>query len=165
MKELGDPFFVVFIKSLKSFIYDTYALMAGAFGGFIGYLLPIRNIVHLVIALFICDVFFGYWAARKLRNERFSVKIIWDHTMPRMLVSIVLITGAFVWDKVYEQELVPTYKIIGWFISGVLLYSIAKNGYKISKWKAFNQIGDFIQEKVKDTTGIDLEDENMNTKL
>jgi len=164
MKQLEDPFFVVFIKSLKSFICDSYAILAGTVGGFIGFLLPIRNIVHLVIALFICDVFFGYWAAKKIRNESFSVKIIWDHTMPRMLVSVVLITGAFVWDKVYEQELVATYKIIGWFISGVLLYSIAKNGYKISKWKAFNQIGNFIQDKVKDTTGIDLEEDNEQKK-
>lgn len=161
MQKLEDPFFVVFIKSLKTFFYDAYAFVAGAIGGFIGYLLPIRNIVHLVVALFFLDVFFGYWAAKKLRNERFSVKIIWDHTMPRMLVSIVLITGAYVWDEVYQQDLVATYKIIGWFISGVLLYSIAKNGYKISKWKAFSQIGDFIQDRVKDNTGIDLEDEKQ----
>lgn len=157
MQKLDDPFFVVFIKSLKSFIWDSYAIIAGSMVSFIGYLLPIRNIVHLVIALFVFDVFFGYWAAKKLRNERFSVKIIWDHTMPRLLVSIVLITGAFVWDKVYEQEFVPTYKIIGWFISGVLLYSISKNGYKISKWKAFDQLGDFLQDKVKDATGIDMD--------
>lgn len=159
MQKLEDPFFVIFVKSLKDFVCNTYSVLAGTIGGFIGYLLPIRNIVHLVIALFIWDVFFGYWAAKKLRNERFSVKIIWDHTMPRMLVSIVLITGAFMWDEVYQQDLVSTYKIIGWFISGVLLYSIAKNGYKISKWKAFSQIGDLIQDKVKDSTGIDLETE------
>lgn len=159
MQKLEDPFFTTFVKSLKHFILDAYAFITGAIVSFIGYLLPIRNIVHLVIAFFILDVFFGYWAAKKLRNERFSVKIIWDHTMPRMLVSIVLITGAFVWDEVYQQEFVPTYKIIGWFISGVLLYSIAKNGYKISKWKAFDQLGGFIQDKVKDTTGIDIEEE------
>lgn len=164
MKQLEDPFFVVFVKSLKTFIYDAYAIITGSVVGFIGYLLPIRNIVHFVIALFICDVFFGYWAAKKIRNERFSVKIIWDHTMPRMLVSIVLITGAFVWDEVYKQEFVSTYKIIGWFISGVLLYSIAKNGYKISKWSAFDQLGGFIQDKVKDATGIDIENQTNEIK-
>jgi hypothetical protein len=155
---MQEPFFVSFTKALKHLFQDTYAMFTGTIVSFIGYLLPIRNIVHLLILFFITDVVIGYWAARKLRNERFSVKIIWEHTIPRMLISIVLITGAFMWDEVYKQNLVSTYKIIGWFVSGVLLYSIADNGYHITKWSIFPKIGNMIQDNVKKTTGVDVEE-------
>ena len=56
---------------------------------------------------------------KKVEGERFSVKIIWDHTMPRMLISVVLVLGAFMWDEVFNQTAIQTYKVIGWFISGV----------------------------------------------
>jgi ABC-type uncharacterized transport system permease subunit len=75
-----------------------------------------------------------------------------------MLVSIVLITGAFMWDEVYQQDVVSTYKIIGWFISGVLLYSIAENGYQITKWSVFPKLGGLLNDKVKSSTGLDIND-------
>ncbi len=158
---MQEPFFASFAKAFRFLINDTYAVLTGTVLSFIGYLIPIKNIVHLLIAFFIADVLFGYWAARKLRKERFSVKIIWNHTIPRMLVSIILITGAFMWDEVYAQEIVQTYKVIGWFITGVLLYSIAENGYQITNWSVFAKTGDIIKGKVKDSTGVDLEDEKI----
>lgn len=155
---MQDTFYPSFAKALKCLVHDTYAIFVGAVVSFFGYLLPVRNIVHLLLAFFIADVVFGYWAARKIRKERFSVKVIWEHTIPRMLISIVLITGAFMWDEVYKQELISTYKVIGWFISGVLLYSIADNGYQITKWSIFPKIGNMIQDNVKKTTGVDVEE-------
>lgn len=140
-------FFSEFIHSLHSFFCNTYALLAGLIVSFLGYLMPVKDIVHLLVLFFILDVAFGYWAARVLRGERFSVKIIWEHTMPRMLVSIVLITGAYMWDKVYDQNIFSTYKIIGWFISGVLLYSIADNGYKVTKWGVFSKIRNLFKSR------------------
>ncbi|WP_310381852.1 phage holin family protein [Flavobacterium sp.] len=146
-------------KALLYIFRDTYTVSVGAVVSFIGYLLPVRDIVNLLIGFFIVDVIFGYWAAKKLRKERFSVKIIWEHTIPRMLVSVVLITGAFTWDKVYEQDFISTYKIIGWFISGVLLCSIADNGYQITKWSIFPKLGKLLNDKVKESTGLEINDE------
>lgn len=133
-----------------------WPMLTGVFASIVGYFLPVRDIVHLLILFFILDVIFGYWAAHKLRKERFSVKIIWNHTMPRMLISIVLITGAFMWDTVYRQEVVDTYKIVGWFISGVILFSIAENGYLITGWTVFSRVGRLLSKKIKDATGQDL---------
>lgn len=155
----NESFLATFGKALHYFFKDFYAIVMGSVVSFIGYLLPIRDIVHLLIFFFFADVFFGYWAAKKLRKEKFSVGIIWDHTMPRMFISIVLVTGAFLWDKVYQQDVVSTYKIIGWFVSGILLYSIAKNGYKITKWSAFTQIGEVINDNIKAKTGHNIDDE------
>lgn len=161
---MQEPFITSFAKALRHMLHDTYAVFTGTAASFIGYLLPIRNIVHLLIIFFIADVVFGYWAARKIRNERFSVKIIWEHTIPRMLVSIVLITGAFMWDEVYKQDFVSTYKVIGWFISGVLLYSIADNGYQITKWSIFPKIGNLINDSVKSKTGMEVINQESETE-
>jgi Bacteriophage holin family len=150
----------VIYQAMEYFFKDFYAFILGCLVSFIGYLLPVKNIVNLLVLFFILDVIFGFWAANTLRNERFSVKIIWKHTIPRMLISIILITGSFMWDKVYHQEFVSTYKIIGWFISGVLLYSIADNGYQITKWSVFTKIGNVFNTKIKDSTGLDINDKN-----
>ena len=135
-----------------------YSIIAGFAATILGYFLPIKDIVHLLILFFILDVVFGFWAAHKLRSERFSVKIIWSHTMPRMLLSLVLVLGAFMWDSVYSMNFVETHKMVGWFISGVLLYSIAENGYHITKWSVFPKLGGLFRSKVKDQTGMDVSD-------
>lgn len=156
------------IRALKVGLVDlfsnTYAVVCGFLASILGYFLPVKDIVHLLILFFILDVFFGYWAAHKLRGERFQVKIIWNHTMPRMLLSIVLILGAFMWDKTYSQSVVCTYKVVGWFISGVLLYSIAQNGYKITRWGVFTKIAQLFNKKAKEQTGIDFADDDKEVK-
>jgi len=144
-------------QSLTDFSNWLYKSAAGAFTAVIGYFLPIRDLVHLVILFFVVDMLFGYWAARKLRGEKFSTKIVWQTTFPRMLISLILILMAFLWDTTCKQEYLPTYNIIGWFISGILIFSIAKNGYKITKWKAFLSIEGVFEKKIEDETGIKMD--------
>lgn len=146
------------LNSVASMFDNVQAVICGIFAAILGYLFPVKDVVHLLLLLFILDVIFGYWAANKLRQERFNVKIIWEHTIPRMLISVVLIVGAFMWDDVFNQTFVCSYKIIGWFISGVLLYSIAENGYHITKWSIFPKIGKLIGGKIKEKTGLDVDD-------
>jgi len=144
-------------NALLYFVKDIYLCTVGISTTFIGYLFPIRNIVHLMIGFFILDVLFGYWSARVVKKQKFSVKIIWEHTVPRMTIAIVLIICTFMWDKEYHQDYISTHKIVGWFISGVLLASIIDNGYKITKWNAFPQLSKLIKEKTKEKTGLDIE--------
>ena len=146
------------LRSISRIADNVYALLSGFVATVFGYFLPIKDIVHLMILFFILDVVFGYWAAHKIRKERFSVKIIWSHTMPRMLISLVMVLGAFMWDTVYCQDVVSTYKVVGWFISGVLLFSIAQNGYLITKWSVFPKLGILFQSKVQEKTGMDISD-------
>lgn len=160
---MNDTFFQSLIQAIQDLCSNANAIIAGMLTGILGYFLPVKDIVNLLLIFFILDVIFGFWAARKLRSERFSVKIIWAHTIPRMLISIVLITGAYMWDKTYNQEVVSTYKIIGWFISGVLLYSIAENGYQITKWTVFPKLSELIQGKIKERTGIDVDDNQTSS--
>lgn len=133
---------------IEDWLKTFWNFLSGTFFSLIGYFLPVKNIVHLLLLFFVLDVIFGYWAARKIRGERFSARIIWRTTMPRMVISMVLILSAFMWDQVYSQDTVATYRIIGWFISGVLLSSIVQNGYRITQWDMFLGIGDIIKEKI-----------------
>ncbi len=142
-----------------------YQIIAGFVASILGYFLPVKDIVHLLLLFFILDVIFGAWAARKIRKERFSVKIIWGHTVPRMILSLILILGSFMWDSVFSQELVKTYKIVGWFISGVLLWSIAENGYQITKWSVFPKLGNLFRTKVNEATGLDVAEEIENKPM
>lgn len=163
IQNMQDSLFDSIISALAHFVNNAYGLLFGLLTSVIGYFLPVKDIVNLLLLLFFLDVGFGYWAAHKLKGEKFSVKIIWSHTIPRMLVSIVLIAGAYMWDNTYSQEFLSTYKLIGWFLSGVLLYSIAQNGYKITSWKAFPDMANLIGDKVREKTGHEIpSDEAMN---
>lgn len=126
-----------------------WGFVSGAITAIIGFFLPVRDIVHLLILFFVIDVIFGYWAAKKLRGERFSAKIIWKTTMPRMVISLVLILGSFMWDNVYHQTYVATYRIIGWFITGVLFFSIMQNAYYATNWQMIPLMGKLLSDKMK----------------
>lgn len=145
-----------FITPTDDAIKGTWELACGTFAAIIGYFIPIRDMAHFIVLLFIVDVFLGYIAARKLRGEPFRTKIVWQTTMPRMSLSLLLLILAFMWDKVYSQDYVQTYTIIGWFISGIIFWSIAKNMFKITKWEVFESLAGMIKGKIQDKTGMDL---------
>lgn len=161
--EMQESFISSIISAITNTLSNTQAVVVGFITSIIGYFLPVKDIAHLLILFFMLDVLFGYWAAKKLRNERFSVKIIWTHTIPRMLVSVVLILGAYLWDTVYAQEFVSTYKLIGWFISGVLLFSIVQNGYHITKWNMFPMLGKMIKNKIENQTGVEIPEDKRES--
>lgn len=131
-------------------------MLSGVLATAVGYFLPVKDIVHLVLFFFLLDILFGACAAKKLRKEKFSTKIIWNYTMPRILISLVLIITSYMWDTTFEQEWISTYKLIGWFICGILIYSIAKNGYKITKWNMLPMMGHMIEHKMEEVSGMEL---------
>ena len=141
---------------IKQIVSNVYTLCFGLLTTATGYFFPIKNVVHVVLFFFFVDVAFGYLAARKLRKEKFSVKIIWSYTMPRIMISIVLIILAYIWDSTFNQGFISTYNLIGWFISGVLIYSIAENGYAITQWNVFRNIKRSFADKVNGETGVNI---------
>ena len=74
-------------------------------------------------------------------------------------MSVVLIIVTFMWDTTFDQEVIPTYKLIGWFISGILIYSIIKNAYKITGWFPFKDLTIALHNKIENETGVNLEEE------
>ena len=150
------------LKWLNDLAINSYAVISGVLTSILGYFIPVRNIVHLLLLFFILDMLIGAWAAVRVKGEKFSMKIVWNTTIPRMLLSIVLILASYMWDTVFNQNLVCSYKIIGWFISGVLLYSIAKNSWLITKWAVFIKLAGLFRSRMKDETGLDISDNNSD---
>lgn len=161
MKPINDV-----MNGLKEWLTSFVNIAAGLLGTVVGYFLPIRDVVHLLILLFITDVFFGYLVDKRQNNARFKVAVIWNHTIPRMLISIILVIATFMWDLTYKQELVSTYNVVGWFISGVLIFSIAENAFILTKWKTFLKIRNMIRKRTDDEMGednpIDADEETKN---
>ena len=143
----------------KQVAVNVWSLICGLFFASIGYLIPVKDIVHSVLFFFLIDIIFGYLAARKLRGEHFSTKIVWKYTVPRMLISIVLIIATYMWDTNFHQDFVNTCNLVGWFISGILIYSIIKNAYKITRWMPFRNLGLVLKTQLKNEAGIDAEEE------
>jgi len=135
-------------KALWEFFY-------GLIGVVFGFFLPIKDMVNFVILLFMVDIVVGYFTAKKIRGEHFNPQLIWKKTVPRMTLSLVLIILTYLWDTTFEQTILSTYTTVGWFIGGILIVSIAKNGYKLTPWTVFESLTGIIQEKIKEQTGVD----------
>jgi len=127
----------------------------------IGYFSPIKDITHMVLIFFFIDIIYGWRADKKLNGASFSPRKVWDKTVPRMMLTLVILLGAFVLDRETGQNFVHTYKIVGWFISALLLISIAKNGYLITNWGALNVIGKILKKKVEKESGIEITEKDL----
>lgn len=152
-----NDWFSRFFDWLGNAILDMYNLSFAVFVSIIGYFAPIKNAVHLVLFFFLLDVIFGVWASKKVRKQKFQTKIIWQKTIPRSFISIMIIFCAYMWDTTFQQDYFQTYLIIGWFISGVLLFSIVKNAASITKWWGFGAIGNIINREIKERTNEDAD--------
>jgi len=139
-----------------------WSAISGALMTILGYFIPIKDIFLLLVGFFIVDMFFGYLAARKLRQEKFSQKKIWTTTVPRMGGSLVLIILAFMWDDVYDQNTMHSYVVIGWFLSGILLAKIAYNLYHITKWDVFLGLGKYFTGRATENSGIQYQNSHEN---
>ena len=137
-----------FLEYLTLLGQNAYKLLYGILTAIFGYFIPIKDFVHLLIFLLIVDMLFGYWANKKIRGESFSMKKVWTVTFPRMAVGVILIISSYLWDVVYNQTTVETYRIIGWVLSGAVIVSIVQNGYKITQWSALNEVKNILIDKL-----------------
>jgi len=138
--------------AIRDIFSDAWAVFCGLSASILGYFLPVKNYLLLLLLFFIADVAFGYWAARRIRKEKFSTKIIWDKTVPRMVISVFLVLATFMWDDIYGQDMVSTCAVVGWFFCGVLLMSITKNGYLITKWDVLPKFEKYIGKRIDQKT-------------
>ena len=146
--------FQTFLVSIQDFFCDTTNFAAGIIGVIIGYFLPVKDVVNMIVVFFILDVVFGFLASHKTKKARFNVKLIWDSTIPRMLISIMIIMMAYSWDEVSKQELFSANKIIGYFISGVLFLSVIENAFILTNWGVFNKAVDATNDAIKEVNKV-----------
>lgn len=145
----------------QNFCYKMLDLIGALFFAFIGYFSPVSHVVHVVIIFFVIDIIYGWRADVKLNNAKFQPSIVWKKTMPRMVLSIVLLLSAFMIDVEAGQEWIDSYKVIGWIICGLLFMSILKNGMIVTRWGTIAFISRWTRKKVKDVTGITIKESDL----
>lgn len=138
----------------------AWKYLFAAFTSVTSYFFPIKDIVHLMLLFFILDVLVGYWAARKHSKgkAKFNPKFVWQKTVPRMVLSTILVMMLFLWDDVSQQSYVATYNMVGWFINGLLIVSIMENAYYITDWKVFNLVRGLIRDKLEKETNQTIDE-------
>ncbi|MPN14645.1 hypothetical protein SDC9_161972 [bioreactor metagenome] len=145
---------------LRDIFSNGYAVCSGAIASVLGYFLPIRDPVNLLLIFFVVDCIIGYLKNRKLYNQKFSKRKIFETTIPRMMAVTIFMMLLFSLDVTFNQDMVQTYMIVGYFVGGVLLFNIWKNLYELTRWEAFLKIGDILHKSVKDKTGMDVDNKN-----
>ena len=132
-------------KWLGNALADIYTTTIGLMAACFGYLLPLRDMMHFIIALFAVEMIVGYLVAKKVRGDHFRLSVVFTKTVPRLGLVIFMIIGTFMWDDVHNQDTVHTYTILSWFIGGILLASISRKGYILTGWSPFKEVSKFIK--------------------
>lgn len=142
-----------YMENIKNFIIFVFTTV-------IGYLSPISSIVHVVLLFFLIDILYGWLADRKINNAKFQPKIVWEKTVPRIVLTIIALILAFILDEVTNQKWVTTYNLVGWSICSLLFLSIIRNGYIVTNWSVLKSIFYISKNKIEKETGI-----NVNEKI
>lgn len=131
---------------------DAYLLLMGLFVSLIAFFEPTFDALRVLVVFFLLDVIFGVWNARKNEGKKFQARIIWEKTIPKMLVSFLIIISAHMLDCIAPLKSLTITSFVAWFICGVVLSSVWENFYKITKWGAIEQAKEKINEMLKSKT-------------
>lgn len=131
----------------------------GVISAILGYFLPIAHLTYVMLACFIIDFIVGAYVGVAVKGERFEFSRIWKETGLRMLVATTIIALLFSLDKEHGQGFVQTYNVANYFFCFVLIINISKNAYLATGWKMFSFFGLFLQQRVREQTGIDVKEE------
>jgi len=135
--------------ALSELFLRSYASIIGIFTMIAGYFLPIQETIHIILFFFILDVIFGYRAAhRKDKTVKFSPRIIWDKTIPKMLISFLLIITAHMLDGISPKGIITIREAVGWFVAGLILTNVWQNMFDSVEWKGIKGILNIILNSV-----------------
>jgi len=133
--------------------------VTGIFLVFISYFAEIKGAFHVMFAAFILDMILGVIASRKKNAHGFKMSKFFI-AVERMLISFALVMILYAMDKEMKQDTVSLSNISSWLISGFLVYSAAENGFILTGNKLFLALKNWIKDKVKSNTGVDIDEAN-----
>jgi phage-related holin len=140
---------------MKWLLAHFYHFISGVFLSIIGYFAPMKDVLHVVLIAIIIDLFFGLIAARA-KGEGIKSFKLW-RTVYKMLFAVILISLVYSIDK--EMGMFELHKIIAWGIAGFEVWSILESMGAITDHKLFGLLKHIMTDKVKDVTGVNLEEE------
>lgn len=142
---------------LVSKFYDIFISLIMAV---LGYFSPIKGIVHMTLLFFLIDIYYGWRADVKVNGAGFDPSKIWEKTIPRMTLTGVLLISTYMLDQETGQHWVSSHRMVGWLICTLLIISIARNGYIITKWSAIKSVGELLTNKFSSVTGTKTDEKN-----
>ena len=152
---------------IKEFFLNAGGWVLGVFLSIAHYFAPVADTIHVLLVFFIGDILFGFLASKKLRGESFNPRKVWEKTIPKMLVSFFIIISAHMLDSISPLGVLTIRESVGWILSGLVLHSVWKNAFVVTKWTALRHIGAFLSDSLKDKFKIDVnkfkEDENEHS--
>ena len=139
---------------MKWILAHLYHFIAGSFTAILGYFAPMKDVLHVVLIAIIIDLFFGLIAARS-KGEGIKSFKLW-RTVYKMLFAVILIALVYSIDK--EMGMMELHKFIAWGIAGFEVWSILESMGTITDHKLFGLLKHIMTDKVKDITGVNLEE-------
>jgi len=144
------------MESIRWILLHLYNFFSGLIFAFAGYFAPVKGVIHVMIAAIVIDLLTGIKVAH-MRGEGIKSSKLW-RTGYKMLISIAIVFLTFSLDR--EMGVVEIHKFVAWLIVGFEIWSILENAGKMTDHKLFRILKKFMEEKVKETTGINLEEDN-----
>lgn len=136
--------------SIKETFTNIEGWLLGAILSFLAHLAPLYETFITLFVFFCFDVFFGFLVAKKKRNERFSSKIVWSKTVPKMAIITLIIVLVFQLDSLAPTDFMKLTSLISWGLSGLILHSILQNILKLTDYKEVKEINDILTKKMKE---------------
>lgn len=129
---------------------------------FFSYFAEIRGSVTVMAVAFLFDLIFGIAKSKLITKEKFSAHKFWQQTFRFMIVLIIAFL-LMAMDKENNQDVVSVYNGFTWLVTGFLIYSIAENGFALTKWDFFIILKSFIKKKTETITDIDITEKQPKT--
>jgi len=136
--------------------------LLGLMIGLAGYLTPVCNVIIVVIVAITFDLITGLWAALKTGRGCKSIKL-W-RTVEKILLSVIVITILYATDQEIGIKAIKVHRFVAWMIVGFEVWSILENAVVISNHKVFFILKRLMKDKIKDQTGVNVDEYTEDNK-
>ena len=132
-------------------------LLFGCFFATLGYFSPIKDIVHVMIAVIFVDFFVGLWASYR-QGIGWKSEKMW-RTIYKLILAVLIIMLLYAMDTEMGIEAIKTYKAVAWVICGFEIWSILENAAVISNHRIFIFLRHYMHDRVEKISGINIKED------
>ena len=141
-------------------IFDADKIWAYIITGMIGFFEPLWVLMLWFLIFVACDTITGVWASVIER------KIITSNQLRKTVVKMMMYSMTIVLCHAIDTSMIQFIdlslaRITAAVISGIELYSILENCYRITGNRVFKTLTQFTLKKIKDKTGLEIDERNM----
>ena len=131
--------------------------IAGLLISLLGYLAPVQDVVLVMALVVFFDMVTGIWASfkegRGIKSRRLT------KTGVKIFLYAMIVYLLFCVDK--EMGMFELHKAVAWLIVGFELWSILENAARITDHRIFRILRRYMEDRVKETTGMDLNEKEI----